>query len=120
MTIHSNIAALSEHLGTIFGTLRDTLQADAAAATAAANAASTAATNAQTAADNAAQAAADAVLTDAEVKSQYEANGNTNAFTDTDKTKLGRITISSNINLNNIGDLDRDFVAEYISTRGTI
>lgn len=37
-----------------------------------------------------------------EVKTLYESNGNTNAFTDTEKTKVGRITVSSAVNLDTI------------------
>lgn len=38
------------------------------------------------------------------IKTKYESNANTNAYTDTEKTKLENITLTSPINLDNIGD----------------
>jgi hypothetical protein len=43
-----------------------------------------------------------AQYTNATIKTKYEANSNTNAYTDADKSKLGRITANNAVNLDNL------------------
>ena len=45
-----------------------------------------------------AQGSANPVLTDAQIKTQYEANANTNEFSDSEKTKLAGLTITTALN----------------------
>lgn len=48
------------------------------------------------------EAGATADQTPAEIKTAYESNSNTNAYTDSDKTKVGRITVTSAVNLDTL------------------
>lgn len=48
------------------------------------------------------EAGATADQTPAEIKTAYEGNANTNAFTDTHKTKVDRLTVSSAVNIDDL------------------
>lgn len=56
----------------------------------------------------------DTTYTDAEIKTKYEANANTNAFTDAEKTKVGHISVTQAVNLDvmeaRINELDASVV----------
>lgn len=65
------------------------------------------------------EAGATGDMTSAQIKAAYESNSNTNPFTDSEKTKVGRLTISSNINIDDLASSVAAIGDNSITLRGT-